>query len=334
MVLGYIIRRILQIIPLIIALTVIVFVIIQLPPGDFMTTVIQQMELSGTVVEQAEIQALRARFRLDRPPHEQYLQWITNIITQGDFGRSFQFDDQVENVIGERLGSTILVSFLALVFVWMVAIPVGIYSATHQYSLGDYIATFIGFIGLSVPGFLMALVVIYFVFVHTGIAISGLFSPEFHEASWSVARFLNMLPRLGAVIFIIGMQGTAGMIRTTRAMMLDELGKQYVITARAKGVAERNLLYKYPVRVAINPLISTVGWSLGALISGEVIVSIIFNMPTVGPMLFNALMFQDMFLAGSIVLLISTFTIIGTLLSDILLVILDPRIRFGGVAET
>lgn len=333
MLLSFITKRILQLIPLLVAISIIVFTIIQLPPGDFLTTYIQQLELSGTEVSKAAVENLKKQYALDKPAYMQYFIWIKNIITRGDFGRSFQWNRPVAEVIGARLGMTMLVSFLTLLFVWLVAIPIGIYSATHQYSVFDYIFTFFGFIGLAVPGFLIALVLIYLIFINTGVSITGLFSPEFQNAAWNWAKFMNMLPRLGLVIFVIGMTSMAGLIRTTRAMMLDELQKQYVITARAKGVAEKKLLFKYPVRMAINPLISTIGWTLPGLISGEVIVSIVMNMPTTGPVLLRALMTQDMYLAGSFLLIISVLTVTGTLLSDILLAVVDPRIRFGGVSE-
>lgn len=333
MLLSYILKRVLQLIPLLIAISLIVFIIIQLPPGDFLTVYIQQLELSGTEVNLAAVENLRSQFALDRPGHIQYFFWIRNIVMRGDLGRSFQWNRPVSEVIGGRLGMTMLVSFLTLVFVWAVSIPIGIYSATRQYSVTDHIFTFLGFIGLAVPGFLIALFLIYVIFVNTGVAITGLFSPEFVNAPWSMARFMNMLPRLGLLISIVGLSSTAGLIRTIRAMMLDELGKQYVITARAKGVSEKKLIFKYPMRMAINPLISTIGWTLPALISGEVIVSIVLNMPTTGPVLLRALMTQDMYLAGSFLLIVSVLTIIGTLLSDILLAVVDPRIRFGGVGE-
>jgi peptide/nickel transport system permease protein len=226
------------------------------------------------------------------------------------------------------------VSFLTLVVVWGMSIPIGIYSATHQYSAGDYVFTFIGFIGQAVPGFLIALTIVYIVFVTTGVPLSGLFSQQYATAPWSIDKIVDMLPRLLMVVIIIGLANTAGMIRTVRAMMLDELGKQYVVTARAKGVEERKLLYKYPVRMAINPLISGIGGTLGGLVSGETIVSIVLNMPTSGPIMYVALQKQDMFLAGGFLLLMSAFIIIGTLLSDILLSIMDPRIRFGGGSES
>lgn len=333
MLLGYITKRLLQLIPLIIAISIIVFTIIQLPPGDFLTTYIQQLTLSGTDINMSQVESLKKQYALDKPAHIQYLIWIKNIVTKGDLGRSFQWNRPVSEVIGGRLGMTMLISFLTLLFVWLIAIPIGIYSATHQYSIFDYIFTFFGFIGLAVPGFLIALLVVYFLFTRFGILVTGLFSPEFQNAPWNLAKFFDMLPRLTLAILVIGMPSIAGLMRTTRAMMLDELQKQYVITARAKGVAERKLLFKYPVRLAINPLISTIGWTLPALISGEAIASIVLNTPTTGPVLLKALMTQDMYLAGSFILITSTLTVIGTLLSDILLAVVDPRIRFGGVSE-
>lgn len=331
--LNYIGHRLLQLIPLLIAISMIVFIIIQLPPGDFLTTYIQQLELSGTKVDEATIVSLQQQYGLDQPVYMQYLIWMKNILLHGDLGRSFQWNLPVSEVIGERLGLTMIISVLTLIFVWAVAIPIGIYSATHQYSFLDYVFTFIGFIGLAVPGFLIALILVYAVFVHTGVSITGLFSPEFQDAPWSWDKIVNMLQRIWLPIVVIGMSGTASLIRVTRGMLLDELQKQYVITARAKGVEERKLLFKYPVRMAINPLISTIGWTLPGIISGEAIVSIVLNMPTTGPILLKALMFQDMYLAGSFLLILSVLTVVGTLLSDILLAVVDPRIRFGGVQE-
>jgi peptide/nickel transport system permease protein len=333
MLLGFIVKRILQFIPLTIAISIIIFTIIQLPPGDFLTTYISQLELSGTEVNKSAVENLKKQYALDKPEYQQYFIWVKNIVTKGDFGRSFGWNKPVSQIIGERIGMTMVISLLTLLFIWLLAIPIGIYSATHQYSVFDYIFTFLGFIGLAIPGFLVALVLIYLIFVNTGVAVTGLFSPDFQEVPWSLARFFNMLPRLGLAVFVIGMPSLAGMIRTTRAMMLDELQKQYVITARAKGLEEKRLLLKYPVRMAINPLISTIGWTLPALISGEIIVSIVMNMPTTGPVLQRALMTQDMYLAGSFLLIVSVLTIVGTLLSDILLAVIDPRIRFGGVSE-
>jgi peptide/nickel transport system permease protein len=333
MLLNYITKRILQLIPLIIAISVIVFVIIQLPPGDYLTQYIKRLELAGNDVDKSAIENLKLQYGLDKPAPVQYLMWIRNIITKGDMGRSFQWNQPVTTIIGERVGLTMTMSLLTLLFVWLLAVPIGIFSATHQYSIFDYIVTFLGFIGLAVPGFLIALVAVYVIFVNTGVALTGLFSPEYLTAPWSFAKFLNMLPRLGLCLFVIGMSSLAGLIRTMRAMLLDELQKQYVTTARAKGVVERKLLFKYPVRVAINPMISTIGWTLPGLISGETIVSIVLNMPTMGPIMLRSLMTQDMYLAGSFLLITSLLAIIGTLLSDILLAVVDPRIKFGGVAE-
>ena len=330
----YIIKRVLQMIPIMIIITIIVFFVIQLPPGDFLATYMAERELQGGyVMEASEVEALRERFGLDRPIHEQYIMWMSNIILRGDLGRSFFWNMPVNDIVSLRLAGTIAISLGTLIFIWAVSIPIGIYSATHQYSKGDYIFTFIGFIGQAIPAFLIALVAIYLVFITTGVAVSGLFSSEFTTEPWSFAKILDMMPRLFLVIFIIGLSGTAGMIRTTRAMMLDELGKQYVVTARAKGVEEHKLIYKYPVRMAINPLISTIGASLGGLISGETVVSIVFNLPTTGPILFRSLLIQDMYLAGGFLLIMSIFVVIGTFISDIMLSVLDPRIRYGGVIE-
>ena len=333
MLIGYIAKRLAQIIPLLLCISVIVFIVIQLPPGDYMTTYIRQRELSGTKMDESEIIALKLKYGLDKPTYMQYFGWIGNIITKGDFGRSFLWEQPVAKIIGERLGMTMLVSFICLVFTWIIALPIGIYSATHQYSIGDYVFSAIGFIGVSVPGFLLALFAIYLVYTNTGVAISGLNSLPYQTAPWSLGKILDMLPRLGVLVLIIGISNTATMIRTTRAMMLDELSKQYVTTARAKGVAERRLIFKYPVRMAINPLVSTIGMSLAGLVSGEMIVSYVFNMPTAGPMMYNALLVQDMYLAGSFLLIVSCMVVFGTLISDILLAVLDPRIRFGGAVE-
>jgi peptide/nickel transport system permease protein len=308
-------------------------VIIQLPPGDFLSQYIAQLQNSGTAVSEGTIASLQMQYGLDKSMYIQYIIWVKNILLHGDFGRSFQYNQPVADVIGPRLSLTLIISLISLVFVWIVAIPIGIYSATHQYSFLDYVFTFIGFIGLAIPGFLIALVLIYFIFAQTGVALTGLFSPEFADAPWSMAKVMNMLPRLVLPVIVIGMSGTASLIRVTRGMLLDELSKQYVITARAKGVTENKLLFKYPVRMAINPLISTIGWTLPALISGEAIVAIVLNLQTTGPMLLKALMFQDMYLCGSFLLILSILTVLGTLLSDILLALIDPRIRFGGVAE-
>jgi peptide/nickel transport system permease protein len=315
------------------ALSILIFIIIQLPPGDYMTMYVQQLKLAGNDVTDAEIQRLNNLYHLDRPLYDQFFLWIKGIVTEGNFGWSMQWNRPVMEVLGERIGLTIIVSILTLIFTWAVAIPIGIYTATHQYSLGDYFFTFVGFIGISVPGFLIVLVIVYTVFSKTGVAITGLFSAEYLNAPWSLARVVDMLKHVWLPMIVIGLSGTAGLIRTMRGMLLDELQKQYVITARAKGVAEKALLFKYPVRIATNPMISTIGWLLPAIISGESLVSIVLNMPTTGPLLVKGLLAQDMYLAGSFLLITATLTVIGTLLSDVCLAWLDPRIRYGAATE-
>ena len=330
---DYIIRRTLQIIPLIIIISVLSFAIIELPPGDFVTMRIIELEQTGTRVDDDEIARLTEQYGLDKTLVERYALWTWNIISRGHLGRSFQWEQPVTQVIGERIALTMSISLLTLVFIWVVAIPIGIYAATHQYSLGDYVFTFFGFIGISVPGFLLALVVMYLAFTQLGVSVTGLFSPEFADAPWSFAKLMDMLPRLWVPIVVIGLTGTASLIRVMRSMMLDELRKQYVVTARAKGVAERTLLFKYPVRIAINPLISTIGWLLPFIVSGEALVSIVLNLPTTGPVLLRALLFQDMYLAGSLVMILSVLTVVGTLMSDLLLAWVDPRIRYQGATK-
>ena len=331
--LEFIIRRLLLFIPLLFIVSIVSFIIIQLPPGDFLTSYIAQLRASGTDVSEETIQSLIQLYGLDQPLHIQYFRWIGNIITRGDFGRSFQWNKPVAEVIGERLSLTIAISLLTMLFTWVVAIPIGIYSATHQYSIFDYVFTFVGFIGISVPGFLLALIILWVSHSYLGLTITGLFSPEFVASPWSLAKILDMFKRIWVPVVIIGLSGTAGLIRVMRATLLDELKKQYVTTARAKGVPERTLLFKYPVRMAINPLISTIGWMLPSIISGETLVSIVLNLQTTGPVLLRATMCQDMYLAGSFILILSALTLTGTLISDILLAWVDPRIRYGGVSE-
>lgn len=333
MLFNYIFKRVLQLIPLLIATSIIIFIIIQLPPGDYLTTYIIQQRNSGLEVNESTIINLTRQYGLDKPAYQQYFIWITNIVTRLDFGHSFQWQQPVKSILAERLPATIGIALLSLCVTWGIAIPIGIYSATHQYSVFDYVFIFIGFIGLAVPGFLLAITAVYFIFVGTGASLTGLFSPEYVNAAWSWAKFLNMLPRLGLLVLIIGLSQTAGMIRQMRAMLLDELQKQYVITARAKGLEESKLLWKYPIRLAVNPMVSTIGWILPGLVSGEMVVSIVLSMPTMGPVVRRALITQDMYLAGSFLLIVSVLTVVGTLVSDILLAIIDPRIRFGGVAE-
>ncbi len=330
---SYVIRRIIQLIPLLAILSIISFVIIELPPGDFLTMRIIELRSAGTEVGEAEIARLTAEYGLDKPVYTRYFMWIWNIIRHGNFGRSLLWAQPVAEVIGDRIALTMLISICTLIFTWMMAIPIGIYSATRQYSFSDYVFTFLGFVGLATPNFLLALSLMWVSFAYLGIPITGLFSPEYADAAWSLAKVWNMLPRLWVPVIVIGTAGTAGLVRVMRGCLLDELRKQYVITARAKGVLERKLLFKYPVRVAINPLISTIGWLLPAIISGEAITAIVLNLPTTGPVLLRALLSQDMYLAGSFILILSSLTVVGTLVSDILLAWLDPRIRYKGISE-
>jgi peptide/nickel transport system permease protein len=328
--LSYIAYRLLQFVPLLIAISLLAFAIIELPPGDYLTMHVYQLEEAGTRVSEAEIARLTQQYGLDKPITQRYLLWMWNMIRHGNLGRSFQWNQPVTKVIGDRITLTFVMSLLSLLFVWAVSIPIGIYAATHQYTLFDYIFSFLGFIGMAVPGFLLALVVMFYAFKYLNISVTGLFSPEYADAPWSWAKLANMMKRIWMPMIIIGISSTASLIRVMRGTLLDELRKPYVTTARAKGIAERKLLFKYPVRIAVNPMISTIGWVLPGLVSGSALVSIVLNLPTMGPILLRALMAQDMYLAGSFVMIISLLTVTGTLISDILLAAVDPRIRYGG----
>ena len=327
--LAFVTRRLMMMLPLLFLVSIISFTVMQLPPGSYIDAYIARMQSATVRIEQYEIDQIIARYGLDQPAYVQYLKWMGGIFTRGDFGRSFQWNRPVAEILSERLPITIMLSLCTMLFVWIIAVPIGIYSAIHQYSVFDYIWTFIGFIGLSIPNFLFALVMMWVVYIWFGLAVTGLFSPEYVNAAWSFARFIDMLKHVWLPMIVIGAAGTAGIIRVMRATLLDELRKQYVITARAKGLRENKLLYKYPIRVAINPLVSTIGWILPMLISGEIIVSIVLNLQTVGPVFLTAILSQDMYLAGSIVMMISGLTVIGTFISDLLLAALDPRIRYG-----
>ncbi len=330
--LVYTVRRILILIPLLFVISVITFVLIQLPPGDYLTLYIMQLEAAGTTVAEEEVEMLKRVFGLDKPMHVQYFIWLRRILIYHDFGRSFQFQAPVSELLADRVPLTVAVSLATTVFVFMVAVPIGILSATNQYSLLDYFWTFVGFIGISVPSFLLALVALWIAFKQFNMSAIGLFSPEYMDAAWSWGKVVDLFKHLWIPVVIIGMAGTASLIRTMRGTLLDELRRQYVITARSKGLPEIRNLIKYPVRTAINPIISTIGWLLPGIISGEVLVSMVMNIPTTGPLLLTALLNQDMYLAGSIVLILSCLTVIGTLISDILLTWLDPRIRFESIA--
>lgn len=324
----FILRRILIMIPTLFVTSIVAFVVIQLPPGDFLTSYIANLSASGEQVEAHVIEALNDRFGLDQPMHVQYFKWISNIITKGDFGQSFAWRTPVEDLIWGRLGLTVLISVATLIFTWIIAFPVGIYSAVNKYSIGDYIATFFGFLGLAIPNFLLALVLMFIAFKYFNQSVGGLFSPEYVEAPWSIEKVLDLLSHLWIPMIILGTAGAASLIRIMRANLLDELGKPYVRTARAKGLPEWKVILKYPVRVALNPFISTAGWLLPTLVSGSIIVATVLSLPTTGPMLLSALTTQDMYLAGAFILLLSILTMVGTLVSDILLALLDPRIRF------
>ena len=331
--LVYILRRLLLLIPVLAIISLVVFIIIQLPPGDYLSAYVSRLEASGVTVTEEQAAALKRQYGLDLPFFDQYLRWITNILFEGDFGRSFNWNKPVSAILVERIPLTMAVSLATTVFIFAVSIPIGIYSATHKYSLFDYFFTFVGFIGLSIPGFLLALVLMWGFYSVFDISVAGLFSPEYADAPWSVGKVLNLLSRIWFPMIIIGMSGTASLIRVMRGNLLDELQKQYVITARAKGVPEQAVLFRYPVRIAVNPIISTIGWILPSIVGGEVLVSIVLNLQTTGPVLLQAVIFQDMYLAGSIILILSVLTIVGTLIADILLVWLDPRIRYGGLGE-
>ena len=320
----YIGRRILYLIPTLLIVSIIAFAVIQLPPGDFLASLISS---AVETVDQAQVDALRQRYGLDEPIYVQYWKWISGIITKGDFGDSFEWNRPVSDLIWERLGLTMVISLITLAFVWVVSIPIGIYSAVKKYTVGDYIVTVIGFIGLAIPNFLLALVLMYIAFRYFGQSVGGLFSPDYIDAEWSLDRVIDLLSHIWLPVIILGTAGTAALIRVMRANLLDELSKLYVDAARARGLSEVRLLLKYPVRVALNPLVSALAWVFPALVSGSAITSIVLNLQTTGPLLYRSLQSQDMYLAGSLILLVSVLTIMGTLVSDILLAWIDPRIQ-------
>lgn len=326
--LTFILRRLLLMIPLLFLVSVISFTVIQLPPGDYLSTYISQLEAMGRKFTEAEILNLKAQYGLDQPVYVQYFKWMKTVFN-GTFGRSFTWEMTVWEVLSTRLPMTIVISFLSLLVVWALAIPIAIISATRHNTLTDYSFTFMGFVGLATPSFLLALVAGWLLYRASGAMVTGLYSQEYVNAPWSWPKFLNLLSRVWFPILIIGIGGTAGLIRTLRATLLDELGKPYVVTARAKGLSETRLLMKYPIRIAMNPVFSTIGWILPELINGGVIVGIVLNLQTIGPVLLRATLSQDMYLAGSIVLILSTLTVIGSFVSDMLLAWLDPRIRYG-----
>jgi peptide/nickel transport system permease protein len=327
--LAYLAQRFLLAILTVWAVSVLAFIVIQLPPGDYITSYIAQMSASGSFVTQQEAEALRRLYGLDQPLWVQYVKWM-QMVLRGQFGMAQEWGKPVSEVIGDRLWLTMAVSVSAIVFTWILALPIGIYSAVRQYSAGDYVATLIGFIGLAVPSFMLALVLMYVGFRYFGANIGGLFSDEFAQAPWSWAKAWDLAKHLPLPAAILGLAGTAQLIRIMRANLLDELRRPYVVTARARGLSETRVILKYPVRVALNPFASTIGYLLPYVVSGSIIVSLVLSLPTVGPLLLRALIAQDMFLAGTIVLLLGVMTVVGTFLSDLLLMWIDPRIRLEG----
>ena len=325
--LQYVIKRLGTMMLTLAFISVIVFVVIQLPPGDIVTSTLERMEASGMQASDEYVQNLRARYNLDKPLHLQYLNWIFNFV-QGDLGYSYSFSKPVNELVWERLGYTLLITVSAVIFTWVVAVPFGIYSTVRQYSIGDYFVTVVALVGLATPSFLLALLVMFFAWEWFGISIGGLYSLEFRDQPFSIPKLIDLLSRLWIPGSVVGMGGTAVTMRILRANLLDELNKPYVVTARAKGVKPIKLIFKYPLRIAINPFISTLGLLLPTLISGEAIVSMVLNLPTTGRMLLQALLAQDMYLAGSFLMLLAILTVVGMLISDLVLAWSDPRIRY------
>jgi peptide/nickel transport system permease protein len=326
---GYIIRRLIYMVLTLIAVSVFSFYIINLPPGSFIETYATQLEAAGSPASAAQLEYLTQRYGLDQPIFVQYLNWIVPMVTQGDFGQSFEWQQPVWDLVGERMGLTIIVSLVSMLFVYAVSIPVALYSATHQYSVGDYAFSLVGIIGLAVPNFLLALVLLVASARFFGVTPTGLFSPEYLIAPWSWGKFLDLLIHLPVPVIVVGLAGTAATIRVLRSTLLDEFQKQYVVTARAKGVPERRLILKYPFRVALNPIISTIGHLLPDIVSGSTIVAIVLGLPTIGPLLLRAIVAQDTYVAASCLLLLGALTVIGVVISDILLTLLDPRVRMS-----
>jgi peptide/nickel transport system permease protein len=327
-VLAYLLRRLVLAAITIVAITLVTFIILQLPPGDFVSAYAAQANASGALISAAEADALRAAYGLNQPLYVQYFKWL-GMIASGDFGRSFEYGRPVTEVIGDRLWLTVLLSLGAIVVTWGLALPIGIYSAVRQYSAGDYIFTLLGFIGLAIPNFLLALIVMYFGLRWFNLSVGGLFSADQQLAPWSLTKVQDLIWHLPVPMLILSLAGTAQLVRIMRANLLDELRRPYVVTARARGLAERKVIFRYPVRAALNPFASTIGYLLPQTVSGGVIISVVLSLPTVGPVLLRALLSQDMLLASTIILLLGVLTVIGTLLSDLLLMWIDPRIRLG-----
>ncbi len=326
---SFLLRRLATMVLTLLVISVLVFAIIQLPEGDYLSTYIADLEAQGESVDPAKIEALRQRYGLDRPLYEQYGVWVLGL-AQGDLGYSFEHDKPVSDVVGDRLWLSLILNLITVVFVYVVSFPIGVYSATNKYSIADYGFTLVGFLGIAIPNFLLALIMLYFANVWFGTSIGGLMDPKFIDEPWSWAKLISVLEHLWVPVLVIGLSGTAGMIRRLRANLLDELNKQYVVTGRAKGLPEGRLLRKYPLRMALNPFISDIGSLLPEIVSGSVIVSAVMSLPTTGPMLLDSLQSQDMYLAGSFLMFLALLTVVGMFLSDVLLAVLDPRIRLEG----
>ena len=326
--LAYLLRRLVLAAVTIVAITLVTFGILHLPPVDFVTAYAAQAAASGTSISAAEADAMRLAYGLNEPLWVQYWKWLS-MVSVGNFGRSFEYGRPVTEVIGDRLWLTVLLSMGAIVITWGLALPIGIYSAVRQYSIGDYVFTFLGFIGLAIPNFLLALIVMYFGFRLFGINVGGLFSPDQQLAPWTWTKVLDLLNHLPVPVLILSLAGTAQLVRIMRANLLDELRRPYVVTARARGLSERRVIMKYPVRAALNPFASTIGYLLPFMVSGSVIISVVLSLPTVGPLLLRSLLSQDMLLASTIILLLGVLTVFGTLVSDLMLMWIDPRIRLG-----
>jgi len=322
----YVARRLVLLPVLLFVFSVTVFAIIQAPPGDFLTAYAATLASSGSSISAEQLQALRREYGLDQPIPVQYLKWMENLL-RGNLGLSLEYQRPNAELIGERLALTVVLAVLSFIFTWIIAIPAGIYSATHQRSILDYALTVLNYVGVATPNFMLALILMWIAFAYFGIGVTGLFSPEFVDARWSLARVGNLLAHIWLPTVVLGVAGTARLTRVMRANLLDELNKPYVTTARAKGLPEWRLVLRYPARLALNPLVSTIGWYLPALFSGSLIVATVMNLPNIGPLLLRALINQDMYLAGSILLIYCFLTVVGTLASDILLAWLDPRIR-------
>jgi peptide/nickel transport system permease protein len=322
----YIAQRLLLLPFLLFVYSFVIFVIIQAPPGDFLTQYLATLSASGTSISAEQVQALRHEYGLDQPFILQYLYWLRELL-HGNLGLSLEYQRPNADLIGEQLTLTVVLAVMSFILTWIIAVPAGIYSATHQRSVLDHVLTVINYIGVATPNFMLALILMWIAFAYFGISVTGLFSPEFVDAPWSVARVVDLLQHMWLPAIILGIAGTARLTRIMRANLLDELNKPYVVTARAKGMREWRLVLRYPVRLALNPLVSTIGWYLPQLFSGSLIVATVMNLPNIGPLLLRALINQDMYLAGTILLIYSFLTIIGTLLSDVLLALIDPRIR-------